>query len=169
MHAQNVAYRQDTSDEPRRLDAQVLSVLAGLFFLRVAGQMLVARFDVRFLPAMEHWYSGLLPYPILLTAQIVIVALQVRMCADFWRGHGYFVAPKPAAGRVLKWLSYLYAAAMATRYVVTMALFPERRWLGGVIPIVFHLVLAAYLFAYSHFHCLGGRVNPDGRQPALER
>jgi hypothetical protein len=34
-----------------------------------------------------------------------------------------------------------------------MALYPERRWLGtGTIPIVFHWVLAAYLFTLAHFH-----------------
>jgi hypothetical protein len=34
-----------------------------------------------------------------------------------------------------------------------MALHPERRWLGpGTIPIVFHWVLAAYLFTFAHFH-----------------
>ncbi len=47
----------------------------------------------------------------------------------------------------------LGVAVMVIRYVNTMALFPERRWLGsGTIPIVFHWVLAAYLFAWSRFH-----------------
>jgi hypothetical protein len=42
---------------------------------------------------------------------------------------------------------------MVLRYVITMAFFPERRWLGsGTIPIVFHWVLAAYIFTLSRFH-----------------
>ena len=39
---------------------------------------------------------------------------------------------------------------MVLRYVLTMSLFPERRWLGsGTIPIVFHFVLATYLLVWS--------------------
>jgi hypothetical protein len=45
---------------------------------------------------------------------------------------------------------------MLLRYAVTMAVHPERRWLGtGTIPIVFHWVLAAYLFTLGRFHARG--------------
>ncbi len=53
----------------------VLATLLFLFCLRVLGQILVAFFNVSFLPPMEEWFSGLLPYPELLTAQILIIAL----------------------------------------------------------------------------------------------
>jgi hypothetical protein len=33
-----------------------------LLVLRVGGQALVAFFDLPFLPAMQAWYSGLVPY-----------------------------------------------------------------------------------------------------------
>jgi hypothetical protein len=41
---------------------------------------------------------------------------------------------------------------MAARYSVTMTLFPERRWLGGAIPIFFHRVPAARCFSWSRRH-----------------
>jgi hypothetical protein len=41
---------------------------------------------------------------------------------------------------------------MAGRYVLTMTMFPERRWFGGAIPIVFHWVLAAYVYLLSRYH-----------------
>ena len=44
-------------------------MLPALFVLRVAGQALVAFFDVRFLPPMQAWYSRLMPYPYLLPSQ----------------------------------------------------------------------------------------------------
>ena len=47
-------------DEPRRL-APLLWTLLGLFALRVTGQILVAFFNVDFLPSMQQWYSGLMP------------------------------------------------------------------------------------------------------------
>jgi len=79
------------------------------------------------------------------------------ICADFVRGTGVWVRPRPRFGRWLRGLSSLYAGAMLVRYVVTMALHPERRWLGtGTIPIVFHWVLAGYLFTLGHFHVRAG-------------
>jgi hypothetical protein len=53
--------RPGTRVDPRAL-APLLWALLGLFALRVAGQALVAAFDVPFLPTMRDWYSGLVPY-----------------------------------------------------------------------------------------------------------
>jgi hypothetical protein len=41
---------------------------------------------------------------------------------------------------------------MLVRYVVRMRRRPEARWFGGTIPMVFHLVLATYLYALGSFH-----------------
>src|SRR3989442_938027 len=65
---------------------------------------------------------------------------------------GFFVVPRRTMGRLLEWFSYLYWGGMAVRYVVSMALHPERRWFGGTIPIFFHCVLATFLFVVGRFH-----------------
>ena len=57
--------------------AWLLGLLAFAFFLRVLGQILVALDLAPFLPPMQAWYSGLVPYPLLLGSQIVILLLQV--------------------------------------------------------------------------------------------
>jgi hypothetical protein len=138
---------------PTRSYAALLALLAALFLLRVVGQALVAFSGTPGLPPMGEWYSGLLPYPLLLPVQVAILALLGWICADFARGAGYWVRPRPRLGRWLQRASYVYAGAMVVRYVVTMAVHPERRWLGaGTIPIVFHWVLAAYLFTLARFH-----------------
>jgi hypothetical protein len=130
----------------------ILSVLAGLFFLRVLGQALVAFMGVTFLPAMPEWYSGLLPYPLLLPVQLVILAIQGKVSLDLARGRGFFVVRRPGPGRGLQVFAAVYFVAMVLRYALTMAWYPERRWLGtGTIPVVFHWVLAAYLFALGRF------------------
>ena len=134
----------------------VLSVLAFLFFLRVLGQALVAFAGVSVLPAMSEWYSGLVPYSLLLPTQITILGLQVWISLALWRGHGVLVTPRRRVGRVLVALSVIYFAAMALRYAITMTSYPERRWLGtGTIPVVFHWVLAAYLFTLGRHHARG--------------
>ncbi|PYO37218.1 MAG: hypothetical protein DMD86_03345 [Candidatus Rokuibacteriota bacterium] len=58
---------------PTRGHAQALVALTALFAARVLGQALVAFLDVPLLPPMSAWYSGLLPYPILLPTQLLIL------------------------------------------------------------------------------------------------
>lgn len=132
--------------------AMALGLCTALFIGRVAGQLLVALFGTPFLPPMQQWYSGLIPYPLLLPTQIAIIALMLWLVRDFSRGHGYFVQPHPRAGRILRGLSIVYFASMLLRYTITMWLHPEWRWFSGTIPIWFHMVLALFLFIYSHYH-----------------
>lgn len=136
---------------PTQHPAAWLWGLTLLFLLRVLGQMLVAFFQVPFLPPMPHWYSGLLPYPLLLPSQLLILALQVKINRDLAQGRGWFQRPRPRLGLGLQYFSYGYAIVMVLRYGITMALYPDRRWLGeGTIPVVFHWVLAAYLWLWGH-------------------
>lgn len=135
--------------------AVILWLLTFLFFLRVLGQILVAFFKVNVLPSMPHWYSGLLPYPLLLTSQILILMLQVKINVDLSVGSSFFAVPRPSFGEFLRWFSYFYAIGMAIRYIVTMSRYPDRRWLGkGTIPTIFHFVLAGYLFTWGHFYTM---------------
>lgn len=122
---------------PASRTAFALGVLTVLFAARVVGHALVAYLDVTWLPPMEAWYSGLLPYPVLLPTQLVILLVQVVIGRDVRRGRGFFSRPRPRAGRALQWLAYVYALAMIVRYAVMRS---------HPIPIVFHWVLAAFLF-----------------------
>jgi hypothetical protein len=132
--------------------AVLLGGMALAFFVRVLGQALVASGHAGFLPPMEQWYSGLVAYPILLPVQIAILAVQAAISRDLWKGVGTFAGPHPVAGRALQWFSGAYFAVMVLRYVVTMVLYPERRWLSGTIPIFFHWVLAAYFFTLGRYY-----------------
>jgi hypothetical protein len=141
---------------PTRHPVAWLWGLTLLFLLRVLGQVLVACCQVPFLPPMPHWYSGLLPYPLLLPSQLLILALQVKINRDLALGRGWFQRPRPRLGKALQYFSYSYAGVMVMRYGLTMALYPERRWLGeGTIPIVFHWVLATYLWLWGWSHRRG--------------
>jgi hypothetical protein len=131
--------------------AVVLGLLALAFSVRVLGQAAVAFLDVKFLPPMDAWYSGLVPYTALLPIQLAILVLQAKVSVDLWRNSGFFAVRRPRIGRSLCWFSFLYFAIMLLRYVVTMVLYPQQRWLGGTIPIFFHWVLAAYLYVLGWF------------------
>jgi hypothetical protein len=134
--------------------AVALAVLATLFLLRVVGQVIVVVAAPAFLPSMPHWYSGILPYPLLLPSQIAILLVQAVICLQFTRGAGWAVVPvRPRVGRGLIVFAALYAGGMVLRYVLTMAWHPERRWLGpGTIPSAFHIVLAGFIATVGHYH-----------------
>jgi hypothetical protein len=135
---------------PRRY-AVILATCTVLFVLRVAGQILVALREVPFLPPFGEWYSGLMPYWMLLPVQLVMIVGMVWIVRDFVGGHGFFVALKARTGTILMVLACLYAGSMVVRYIVTMWLHPELRWFTGTIPIWFHLVLATFLFTLGHY------------------
>jgi hypothetical protein len=130
----------------------ILSLLTALFFLRVAGQALVAFFHVAFLPEMQEWYSGLIPYPVLFPIQCAMLAFMAKVPWDLVNGRGFFAAARAKVGGFFIAFSCIYFTAMVFRYGWTMLFYPERRWFGGTIPIFFHFVLAAYLFVWGHFN-----------------
>jgi hypothetical protein len=118
----------------------LLWLLTGLFACRVVGQALVAFLHVGFLPVMSEWYSGLVPYPVLLPIQVVMLAIMTKINVDLTRGRGSFAVPRSRLGRPLRWFAAIYFLSMVVRYVVTMTL---------LIPVVFHWVLAAYMFVWG--------------------
>ena len=117
--------------------------LFALFVLRVAGQALVAFLDAQFLPPMEAWYSGLMPYEYLLPSQLVIIAIMAKICVDFTRERGGFYEPKKFLATGWLWFGYVYLAAMIARAVFV--------W-DHAIPIVFHWVLAAFVITVGLSH-----------------
>jgi hypothetical protein len=136
-------------------EAWFLWSLSALFLLRVVGQVLVEFSGVTFLPPSREWYSGLLPYSLLLPVQIGILLWMAWMNAGVTLRRGFFTRPHPWLGGFLLVFCVLYAGGMAIRYFVSGQLHPERRfWPPGSLPIVFHFVLAAYLYVLSR---LAGR------------
>jgi hypothetical protein len=120
-----------------------LVLFIALFALRVLGQIGVAAFQPVWLPSMDQW--NLVPYCVLLPAQLVILALMGTIVVRH-------AEPDPALARGLVAFAFVYWAAMAVRYVVRMSRRPAERWFGGAIPIVFHCVLAAFLFVLGASH-----------------
>ena len=131
----------------------VLGLFTALFAVRVGGQVVVLVAGPRWLPPMEQW--NLLPYPILLPTQIVLLGAMVAVTGDLARGAQILPAGGPAIGLPLVAAACAYGAAMAVRYAVRMTRRPDQRWFGGAIPIVFHCVLAGWLLALGLFHAAG--------------
>lgn len=129
-----------------------LWLLTALFIARVGGQIIVALHPRSWLPPMEQW--NLIPYHILLPIQIVIIVimlwinvnLSLNLGIAHWKGDHF--------GKFLIFFSLCYAIGMAIRYVLRMRRKPDQRWFGGTIPIVFHFVLALYLYVIGRFYAV---------------
>jgi len=104
------------------------------------------------LPPMEKWHSGLLPYPLLVVSQILIIILYGKICIEFSKGEGFWVNARRGLGKGLLLFGSVYAAGMLLRYIIRMIIFSEERWFGGAIPIFFHWVLALFLLIVGYFH-----------------
>ncbi len=132
--------------------ALVLWIFFCIFILRVTGQLLVVQDFQGFLPPMEEWQSGILPYPLLLISQIAIIIFYGKICIDFTRNRGYFVIPNKRLGKFFFIFGGIYFVSMILRYIIYMTIRPEARWLSGTIPIFTHCVLAAFLIFVGIFH-----------------
>lgn len=127
-----------------------MAVLLVLFLGRVVGQMLAATTAPRWLPPMARWYSGLMPYRYLLPTQIVFLVVMTAMTIAVDRRSAPLGTLSADAGAWIVWASYVYALGMVGRSIRYALATPERR--GVLIPIVFHFVLAGFLFAYGSAH-----------------
>jgi hypothetical protein len=131
---------------PNGVAVVLLSIFFALFVARVAGQIVVVLRQPRWLPPMKEWYSGLLPYRYLLPVQLVIIALMISVIRQVRSG----VPANGPLGTGIVVFATLYALAMLVRLVILRRRHPEYRWYeGGMIPILFHWVLAAFLFTYA--------------------
>lgn len=131
----------------------LLFVLEALFAGRVIGQWLVSRGAGPGLPPMSEWFSGLIPYPRLLALQVSILALMSAITFAVAIGFpvtGFVEAPR-AFGTVVLLVAWPYGLSMPIRYAVRMWRHPEARWTGRTIPIVFHIVLAGWLFVLGSY------------------
>lgn len=125
--------------------ATLLWICIGLFAARVFGQFEALVLSPTWLPGMDAWYSGLLPYYLLLPAQI---ALLMVMSVVAWNRRvrtGRFAAASPHLARGLRIFAGVYFLLMAARLGVNVFQHRADFWEHGAIPVAFHWVLALFV------------------------
>ena len=132
-----------------------LWLLLALFVIRVIAQPIALLTSAPFLPPFESWHSGVLPYPALVCAQLLIIAWLARTAWRFTRGE---VTPRYRLGVWMLALGGVYFATMLVRLVLGLTVMSTNRWFSSALPTVFHLVLASYLLVYGHFHFRRGAI-----------
>jgi len=138
----------------------ILWICLVLFAIRITGQILVEFFEVSFLPPSKEWFSGIIPYPILLVFQIAIILLMAQVATGLTKGAGRFSHSSPVTAKTLHIFGSIYMLSMILRYIIRMYIYPEERWTGGCIPIVFHCVLATFVLAWGHWKKVSEGLEP---------
>jgi hypothetical protein len=128
--------------------AWALWFLTGLFAFRVAAQPAALAFD-RLLPSFNSWDGGVLPYPVLLVTQLVILGWLARTAWRFSTGR---ITPRPSIGRAALAFGGVYFGVMFLRLLLGATVLRDLRWFASPLPAFFHLVLATYLLVYGYCH-----------------
>jgi hypothetical protein len=126
-----------------------LWLLLALFAVRVIAQPLSLLTNSPNLPPFDAWQGSGLPYPVLLAAQLLIIAFMARTATRFRRGD---VVPRYRLGVWLLVLGSVYFLTMFFRLVLGLTVLRESRWFSAYLPTTFHLVLASWLLLVGRFH-----------------
>jgi hypothetical protein len=132
-----------TFDRRRQI---ALWLCLSLFVVRVIGQVEVALLSPSWLPPFRAWESGLIPYSLLLPIQIALIAWLAIIAADHWRGSGYFWVTQGVTRSRLKLIAGIYFAVILVRLVITAAIPPHALLERGLIPVIAHWDLAAFIY-----------------------
>lgn len=127
----------------------LLWMLTVLFAARVAGQAVQEWMPLSFLPPPGAFQGSNLPYWLLLSAQLAILA---TMAYVSWRVHIGRLAASRRLGTWLARAGALYMAVAAGRIAVGLLAPGAPAWFRTWIPALFHLVLAGFVLAVSVYH-----------------
>ena len=126
-------------DQSNRRFAFPFALLTIAFILRVLGQVVQRWSPVDFLPPFDEWQGSSLPYPVLLGAQIAILAVAGYV---IWRMSQEATVIRSSLIPPVMIFGVLYFSVMALRIVLGLTILADVDWFTSWISSSFHLVLA---------------------------
>jgi hypothetical protein len=145
-HSAVALNRERSPQSAPRAVLALLWTLALLFAVRVLGQAVQRWWPQSFLPSFYSFQGSGLPYPLLLIAQLVILALMVRAALRVGAGT---LSPSKGQRKFLIGFGILYVAGSAMRIVIGLAVPASPHWFTAWIPAFFHLVLASFVITLA--------------------
>lgn len=132
--------------------AALLWSLLLLFALRVAGQAVQWWQPQSFLPPFGDFQGSGIPYPLLLTIQVGMLAVMGWVC---WRVQSGTLVSRLRTGRRLRVIGGLYLAGSLARIAGGLLVPDAPHWFTAWIPAFFHVVLAAFVLVVADCHLHG--------------
>jgi hypothetical protein len=123
-----------------------LWTLSCLFALRVLAQALQRWLPQSFLPPFSQFQGSNLPYPVLLSAQILILA---AMLCSSWKAHRADLTVSRRRTKTLFWCGAIYMSASVARIAIGLTISTAPPWFSAWISAVFHLVLAGFVLTLA--------------------
>jgi len=136
----------------------ILAALTALFALRVAAQATQRWHPFPFLPPFDAFQGSALPYELLLSAQIAILAAMVWLALKV---RVEALQRRAGIGRALAIAGWSYCAVMLIRLCIGAAVPAAPHWFKAWIPSVFHMVLALFVLALAAYHRQSRAVSAD--------
>jgi len=125
--------------------ATLLWSCVALFAAGVIGQVETLLVAPSWLPDIEAWSSGIIPYAILLPMQIGILMVMAVVAWNRRVRHGSFARLHPRAAQAMRRVSAIYFLVMAVQLAVNFRSTGADFWREGAIPVALHWVLALFL------------------------
>jgi hypothetical protein len=134
----------------------LLWTLSCLFALRVFAQALQRWLPQSFLPPFGRFQGSSLPYPVLLSAQFLILAAMLRYS---WKAHFAALTANRRVTKTLFWCGAIYMVGSVARIAIGLTISIAPPWFSAWISAVFHLVLAGFVLtlAWTHHRAFVGR------------
>lgn len=144
-----MAHMADQTRHHHKFFVVVLSILFSLFCFRVLAQLTQLYIELPFLPPFDAWQSGAVPYPFLLSSQILIIAFYGWI---LWRLAANRMPPSRVQGWVFFVIGLIYFLSMVTRFVIGVTGLSQHTWFRSYLPTLFHFVVSGYLIVVGYFH-----------------
>ncbi len=126
----------------------LLWALTLLFAARVLGQAIQRWWPQSYLPTFDAFQGSGLAYPVLLSAQVIILALMVWAAGRVGAGT---LSPSRAQLRLLTGFGGFYMAGSVLRIVIGLAVPLAPHWFKAWISAFFHLVLAGFVITLASY------------------
>lgn len=125
-----------------------LLVLLGLFVFRTLAQLVQSVYPVPFLPPFGAWHGAVMPYPLLVIIQVVII---VALTIILWRVRSDAIVPSQWKYRVCFILGGIYFSFMAFRLFAGLTFLSDHPWYSRSLPAFFHVVLASFILLLGRY------------------
>ncbi|MGH9324969.1 MAG: hypothetical protein ACRD3V_34445 [Vicinamibacteria bacterium] len=133
----------------------MLWLLTTLFAVRVLGQALQKWVPQPYLPPFDAFQGSNLPYSVLLSSQLAILALMGYLSSRVQAG---MLRPSRRTGTVLRWAGALYMLAALGRIAIGVLVPDAPPWFRAWISACFHVVLASFVLLVSVDHLRPSRL-----------
>ena len=137
--------------------------LVGLFVARVLAQLIQAVHPVSVLPPFEAWHGAVLPYPLLVAVQVVIILMLAWIA---WRVRNDTISPRRWKYRMCFGLGGVYFGFMAFRLLAGLTFLADHAWFSKSLPAFFHVGLATFILVLGQYIYIQATKAPSPAGPS---